>query len=194
MAKNINIEDYVNINLDNMSTPINNLQNNQQIMDDIMSQMENVDQNNIENFPVMQTQVQPTQFVPNQMQQMQLQQMQQMQQQLNQAHMPIQQVQYVPKYSKTEVLIDSKKVKKNSEENQEENQDKKVSTKYSNLKETILVFILFCIFGYNFVDMLIKKNISFFNTESESPSIIILLFKGILVSLIYYIIRTFLLK
>jgi len=47
MSQNINIEDYVNLNLDqnDMATLINHLQNNQ-LIDNIMEQMENVSQNN----------------------------------------------------------------------------------------------------------------------------------------------------
>ena len=181
-----NIEDYVNLNLDqnDMATPINNLQNNQ-MMNNIIEQMENIPQNN---------------NLPRQMQQ-QYNQQPQPQQQFNQQPQQQYNQQQMHQQIHTQIIEPSIPLKQfdpehNSEDNKivlSETIDKniikpivetKTPSKFS-IKEFVLIFILYIMFEFGFL------HYDEYFSEIVSPYVLICV-KTLLFLILYSIIKYFL--
>lgn len=215
MAQQIDIGDYVNLNLDqnDMATSLNNLHNehysNQergsQMMDNLMNQIENIPQTQPQQMMMKQPQqiiMQQPQQIMQQPQQMMMQQPQQIMMQQPQQNIPINLYNNGIETEKNKVLKDlditeSDKYEINNIKLNNEIIDivdkeiieKKVEIKSftSHIKETILVVLLYIIIGNDYINLYITKYITYLN---DSP-LIIFIIKAILIGLLFHLIRWF---
>ena len=207
MSQSIDIGDYVNLKLDqnDMATSIGNLNNNYmqggQQMIDIIDQMENVQQTQ----PISTRQMMQQQQPPQQMMQAQQQsQLQHQPLQMMQQHQQPQQMMQQHQVPQKQMMAQNIKQKILNQVNKEINSDSdhnlnlSDSEKHKSLKEpskmkiilkdTILVIILFLIFGNKYIDYILETYVSFL-----SLPLVILGLKTLVISLLFFLVKYYLL-